>query len=137
MTLLFCANMLPSKIYLFKSHVVQLIGGCSKSIIRNHIKMRYVKHEKPEWRAGSDLPWHMVQGHCERASGGGFYGEIVGNKDQQIHYFNMGYTQFMPQGKGVTKGETVSYVVFYTAQPAVEVKLPASNPDKTIPSTGW
>jgi len=53
----------------------------------------------------------------KEAFGGGFYGEIVGDYDQQIHCFNMGYTQFFPQGKGVAKGETVSYTPFVPPNP--------------------
>lgn len=67
-------------------------------------------------RAGA-CPSKWYPGVVKEASGGGFYGEIVGDYDQQIHYFNMGYTQFIPQGKGVTKGEAVSYAPFVPPNP--------------------
>jgi len=64
-----------------------------------------------------ECPSNWYSGIVKEASGGGFYGEILGNQDQQVHYFNMGYTQFFPQGKGVTKGQTVSYAPFVPPNP--------------------
>jgi hypothetical protein len=67
-------------------------------------------------RAGK-CPSNWYKGKVKKASGGGFYGEIVGNKDGQIHYFNMGYTEFQPPNQGVTIGQTVSYAPFLPPNP--------------------
>ena len=64
-----------------------------------------------------DCPTNWYSGIVKEASGGGFYGEIEGKQDHQIHYFNMGYTEFIPQGKGVTVGETVSYAPYVPPNP--------------------
>jgi hypothetical protein len=45
------------------------------------------------------------------SSGGGLYGSILG-QDNLVHYFNAGYTQFYPNGQGVSVGQQVSYAPF-------------------------
>lgn len=50
-------------------------------------------------------------GTVKEASGGGYYGEIL-DKSGNIRYFNMGYTQFVPDQKGVAVGQNVPYTLF-------------------------
>ena len=63
-----------------------------------------------------DCPKQWYKGKVEEASGGGYYGAIQG-QDGQIHYFNMGYTQFLPNGQGVTVGENITYAPFIPPNP--------------------
>ena len=55
-------------------------------------------------------PWSY--GFVEQASGGGFYGAVIGEDDGLTHYFNYGYTQFCPNGQGVSVGQRVMYSPF-------------------------
>jgi hypothetical protein len=63
-----------------------------------------------------DCPKQWYTGKVEEASGGGYYGAIRG-QDGQIHYFNMGYTQFLPNGQGVNVGQNVPYAPFIPPNP--------------------
>lgn len=56
-------------------------------------------------------PLPMEHGTVEQASGGGYYG-VVRDPSGQIHYFNVGYTAFLPDGRGVYNGENVLYAPF-------------------------
>ncbi|HSO27053.1 MAG TPA: hypothetical protein VLS48_03220 [Anaerolineales bacterium] len=56
-------------------------------------------------------PLAMEHGTVEQATGGGFYGVVRDNANQP-HYFNVGYTAFLPAGRGVTNGEQVLFAPY-------------------------
>ena len=56
-------------------------------------------------------PSAWYPGTVRESSGGGVYGSILG-QDNLVHYFNAGYTQFYPNGQGVSVGQHVSYAPF-------------------------
>ncbi len=71
---------------------------------------------KTQLRAGQSCPSQWAYGVVEKSSGGGYYGQIRGY-DGLVHYFNMGYTQFYPNGQGVWVGQQVSYAPFPQGDP--------------------
>ncbi len=61
--------------------------------------------------AGGQCPATWQSGVVASASGGGYYGEILG-QDGYGHYFNNNYTQFYPNGQGVVQGQSILYAPY-------------------------
>ena len=66
--------------------------------------------------AGDDCPSAWYAGKVKEASGGGYYGEVL-DKNDQIHYFNLTYTKFLPDGDPVKVGQSVKYAPFVYHNP--------------------
>jgi hypothetical protein len=62
-------------------------------------------------QTSGQCPSNWAYGTVQQATGGGYYGAIMG-QDGLIHYFNNGYTKFFPSGQGVSTGQYVSYAPF-------------------------
>jgi len=63
---------------------------------------------KTDIHAGKCTPAFTYR-HVTEASGGGYYGKLVGDEDGVSRFFNQSYTSFCPRDKGVVVGDKVVF----------------------------
>jgi len=55
--------------------------------------------------------WDWQIGVVERVEGNGYYAAVRGD-DNALHFVNYSYTDFLPFGSSLKKGEVVNYMLY-------------------------
>jgi hypothetical protein len=67
-----------------------------------------------------ECPGTWYAGTVQETSGGGFYGSLL-DENGFTRFFNLGYTEFCPGGRGVFVGQKVLYAPFTEGERAGKV----------------